>query len=92
MLGINVFLGDMLGTGRSLLQVPDGALPKLAVSRFLKLTADPGPFRNAVSRYAQANMLQLMQGTHATRSTISNNAAAAGCCRPTIRSAAMSFF
>jgi len=63
MLGINVFLGDMMGTGRSLLQVPDGALPKLAVSRFLKLTADPGPFRNAVSRYAQANMLQLMQGT-----------------------------
>ena len=33
------------------------------MSRFLKLTADPGPFRNAVRRYAQANMLQLMQGT-----------------------------
>ena len=63
MLGINVFLGDMLGAGRSLMQVPDGPLPKMAVGRFLKLTAEPGPFRAAVSRYAQANVLQLMQGT-----------------------------
>ena len=63
MLGINVFLGDTLGAGRSLLQVPDGALPKMAVGRFMKLIAEPGPFRTAVSRYAQANMLQLMQGT-----------------------------
>ncbi len=62
MLGINVFLGDMLGAGRSLLQVPDGPLPKMAVGRFLKLTAEPGPFRTAVSRYVQANVLQLMQG------------------------------
>jgi CRP-like cAMP-binding protein len=63
MLGINVFLGDMLGAGRSLMQVPNGTLPKMAVGRFLKLTAEPGPFRTAVGRYAQANMLQLMQGT-----------------------------
>ena len=63
MLGVNVFLGDMQGAGRSLLQVPNGLLPKMAVNRFLKLTAEPGPFRTAVSRYAQANMLQLMQGT-----------------------------
>jgi len=63
MLGIYVFLGDMLGAGRSLMQVPDGPLPKMAVGRFLKLCAEPGPFRTAVSRYAQANMLQLMQGT-----------------------------
>jgi len=63
MLGINVFLGDMLGAGRSLMQVPDGPLPKMAVGRFVKLTAEPGPFRTAVSRYAQANVLQLMQGT-----------------------------
>lgn len=63
MLGINVFLGDMLGAGRSLMQVPDGPLPKMAVGKFLKLTAEPGPFRAAVSRYAQANVLQLMQGT-----------------------------
>ena len=63
MLGINVFLGDMVGAGRSLLQVPNGPVPKMAVGRFLKLCAEPGPFRTAVSRYAQANMLQLMQGT-----------------------------
>jgi CRP-like cAMP-binding protein len=63
MLGINVFHGDMLGAGRSLLQVPDGTLPKMAVGRFLKLAAEPGPFRTAVSRYAQAHLLQLMQGT-----------------------------
>ncbi len=63
MLGVNVFMGDMLNAGRSMLQVPNGPLPKLAVGRFLKLVAEPGPFRTAVSRYAQANMLQLMQGT-----------------------------
>jgi CRP-like cAMP-binding protein len=63
MLGVNVFLGDMLNAGRSLMQVPDGPLPKMAVGRFMKLIAEPGPFRTAVSRYAQANMLQLMQGT-----------------------------
>ena len=63
MLGVNVFLGDMLGAGRSLLQVPNGALPKMSVGCFLKLSAEPGPFRTAVSRYAQAYMLQLMQGT-----------------------------
>ena len=63
MLGVNVFLGDMLGAGRSLLQVPNGALPKMAVGCFLKLSAEPGPFRTAVSHYAQAYMLQLMQGT-----------------------------
>jgi CRP-like cAMP-binding protein len=62
MLGVNAFLGDMMGAGRALLQVPNGALPKLAVARFLKLTADPGPFRTAVGRYAQANTLQMMQG------------------------------
>ena len=61
MLGVNVFLGDMLGAGRSLLQVPNGALPKMAVGRFLKLTAEPGPFRTAVSNYAQANTLNMMQ-------------------------------
>jgi len=63
MLGANVFLGDMLGAGRALLQVPNGALPKLAVGRFLKLTAEPGPFRTAVSHYVQANTLHMMQGT-----------------------------
>jgi CRP-like cAMP-binding protein len=63
MLGINVILGDMLAAGRSLLQVPNGALPTLPVSRFIKLVAEPGPFRTAVNRYAQAITLQMMQGT-----------------------------
>jgi len=63
MLGVNVFLGDMIGAGRSFMQVPDGPLPKMTVARFLKLVAEPGPFRTAVNRYAQANLLQLMQGT-----------------------------
>lgn len=62
MLGANAFLGDMLGAGRSLLQVPDGALPQLSVGRFLNLSAEPGPFRTAVCLYIQANMLTLMQG------------------------------
>lgn len=63
MLGVNAFLGDMMGAGRSLLQVPNGALPQMTVARFLKLAAETGPFRAAVGRYAQAHMLQLMQGT-----------------------------
>ncbi len=63
MLGVNVILGDMLGAGRSLLQVPNGALPTMAVGRFLKLTAEPGPFRTAVSHYVQANALNMMQAT-----------------------------
>jgi len=61
MLGVNVLLGDLLASGRSLQQVPNGTLPKLPVNVFLKHTANPGPFRAAVSRYAQANLLQIMQ-------------------------------
>ena len=63
MLGVNVFLGDTVGSGRTFQQVPNGALPKMAVSRFNKLTAEPGPFRAAISRYIQASLLQVMQGT-----------------------------
>jgi hypothetical protein len=63
MLGVNVFLGDLTGGGRTFQQVPNGSLPKLSVSRFMKLTAEPGPFRTAVSRYVQASLLQGMQGT-----------------------------
>lgn len=62
MLGVNVFLGDQAGSGRTFLQVPNGPLPKMAVSRFTKLTADHGPFRTAVSHYVQASLLQVMQG------------------------------
>jgi CRP-like cAMP-binding protein len=61
MLGVNVLLGDTRASGRSLLQVPDGLLPKMAVAAFVKHTTAPGPFRAAVAHYAQANMLQIMQ-------------------------------
>jgi CRP-like cAMP-binding protein len=63
MLGIGVFLGDLMGTGRSLLQVPNGLLPTMTVERFRHYTATAGPFRDAVARYAQANLLQVMQCT-----------------------------
>ena len=63
MLGVSVFLGDRLGTGRSLLQVPDGSVPIMAVSAFAKHAAPPGPFRDVVARYAQAKFLQVMQST-----------------------------
>jgi len=62
MLGVGVFLGDRVGAGRSFLQVPDGPFPSMPVSRFLKETAR-GPFREIVARYAQANLLQVMQCT-----------------------------
>lgn len=63
MLGIGVFLGDRAGMGRTFQQVADGRLPSMAVTRFIKETAAPGPFRDVVSRYAQANLLQIMQCT-----------------------------
>jgi CRP-like cAMP-binding protein len=63
MLGVSVFLGDRLGTGRSMLQVPDGHLPTMSVAAFEKHAAPQGPFRDAVSRYAQAKFLQVMQST-----------------------------
>lgn len=62
MLGVNVLLGDPLASGRSLLQVPDGPLPGMPVGRFIAHTTAPGPFRAAVASYAQANVLQIMQG------------------------------
>jgi CRP-like cAMP-binding protein len=63
MLGVSVFLGDHLGTGRSLQQVPDGLLPAMAVDTFVRHITPAGPFRNVVGRYAQANLLQVMQCT-----------------------------
>ncbi len=63
MLGVSVFLGDMMGTGRTLQQVPNGRLPAMVVGKFLKYTAAAGPFRDGVARYAQANLLQVMQCT-----------------------------
>ena len=63
MLGIGVFLGDRSAVGRTFQQVPNGLLPSLAAARFVKETAAPGPFRDVVGLYAQANLLQIMQCT-----------------------------
>ena len=63
MLGVGVFLGDRAGIGRSFQQVPNGTLPSMSAARFVKETAGAGPFRDAVSLYAQANLLQIMQCT-----------------------------
>jgi CRP-like cAMP-binding protein len=63
MLGIGVFLGDRSGAGRTFQQVPDGPFPSMAVGRFVKESATPGPFRDVLALYAQANLLQIMQGT-----------------------------
>ena len=63
MLGIGVFLGDRLGAGPILQQVSDGPFPSMRVSRFVKESATPGPFHDIVALYAQATLLQIMQGT-----------------------------
>jgi CRP-like cAMP-binding protein len=63
MLGIGVFLGDRSGAGRMFQQVPDGPFPSMTVGRFVKESATAGPFRDVVALYAQANLLQIMQGT-----------------------------
>ena len=61
MLGVNVFLGDLVGTSQSMQQVPDGLLPTMSVRAFVSHTTTPGPFRDIVARYAQAHLLQVMQ-------------------------------
>lgn len=63
MLGIGVFLGDRAGAGRTFQQVPNGAVPSMAVGRFVTETAAAGPFRDVVALYAQAHLLQVMQCT-----------------------------
>jgi CRP-like cAMP-binding protein len=63
MLGVAVFLGDRLGTGTSMQQVPDGGLLTMSVEAFVGHTSSPGPFRDIAGRYAQANLLQVMQCT-----------------------------
>jgi hypothetical protein len=50
MLGVGVFLGDRAGAGRTMQQVPD-----------LKATAVHGVFREIISSYVQATLLQTMQ-------------------------------
>jgi CRP-like cAMP-binding protein len=63
MLGIGVFFGDRAGIGRTFQQVANGSLPSMAATRFISETSRAGPFRNLVSVYAQANLLQIMQCT-----------------------------
>ena len=63
MLGIGVFLGDRSGAGRMFQQVPDGPFPSMTIRRFVKESAPPGPFRDILALYAQANLLQIMQST-----------------------------
>ena len=62
MLGIGVFPGDGLGADRILQQVSDGPFPSMRVSRFIKESATPGPFHDVIALYAQATLLQIMQG------------------------------
>jgi CRP-like cAMP-binding protein len=63
MLGVGVFFGDRAGIGRTFQQVPNGTLPSMAAARFVKETTSAGPFRDVISVYAQANLLQIMQCT-----------------------------
>ena len=63
MLGIGLFLGDRNGIGRTFQQVPNGSLPSMPATRFVKEITSAGPFRDVVSLYAQANLLQIMQCT-----------------------------
>ena len=63
MLGIGVFLGDRTGAGRTFQQVPDGPFPSMSVRRFVQESATPGPFHDVLALYAQAHLLQIMQGT-----------------------------
>jgi CRP-like cAMP-binding protein len=63
MLGIGAFFGDRTAAGRTFQQVANGPLVSLAVARFVKETSAPGPFRELIGVYAQANLLQIMQCT-----------------------------
>jgi len=63
MLGIGVFLGDRSVAGRTFQLVPDGPFPSMRVGRFVRESATPGPFHDVLALYAQANLLQIMQGT-----------------------------
>jgi CRP-like cAMP-binding protein len=63
MLGVGLFLGDPAGTGRTLRQVSNGDLPTMAAARFVEESGIAGPFRTIMGRYAQANLLQIMQCT-----------------------------
>jgi CRP-like cAMP-binding protein len=63
MLGIGVFFGDRTGAGKTFQQVPDGVCVSMSAARFVEASAIAGPFRQVISLYAQANLLQIMQCT-----------------------------
>jgi Crp-like helix-turn-helix domain len=63
MLGVGVFLGDLTGAGRTFQQVANGGVLSMAVAGFVTETTTPGPFREVIGLYAQANLLQIMQCT-----------------------------
>ena len=63
MLGVGVLLGDLVATGSTFLQVADGSVPSVTAARFSREAALAGPFRDVMSRYTQAYVLQVMQGT-----------------------------
>ena len=63
MLGVGVFLGDRSGSGCTMQQVPDGSVVALTVTSFLRETAIDGIFRELMSSYTQATLLQTMQCT-----------------------------
>lgn len=63
MLGIGVLFGARAGIGRTFQQVANGPLPSMRAARFAEETTRAGPFRDVVSVYAQANLLQIMQCT-----------------------------
>lgn len=62
MMGVSVFLGDMLGSGTLLQQVPNGPLPTLSTRQFCAYIG-VAPFRDIIARYTQALLLQTMQST-----------------------------
>jgi CRP-like cAMP-binding protein len=62
MLGVGLFLGDRSGAGQTFQQVPDGPVAMLSAARFVKETAGCAAFHDLIARYAQATLLQTMQG------------------------------
>jgi CRP-like cAMP-binding protein len=63
MIGVGVFLGDFVGAGTSLQQVPNGALPAMPARLFFDMVLSEPSFRDLIARYSRAYMLNVMQCT-----------------------------
>lgn len=63
MLGVGVFLGDRVGSGRTFQQVAIGQVAALAVLPFVREAAASSTLRELMALYAQAMLLQTMQCT-----------------------------